>query len=78
MTGWKLGTLAVLHTGGGAVFSVAQAQDATVAAALAPAGWEQRGIAFSSPAGRYYVDPMEGVGWWGGGGGASCLECGTS
>ncbi|PSC71001.1 Histone acetyltransferase GCN5 [Micractinium conductrix] len=59
MTGWKLGTLAVLHTGGGAVFSVAQAQDATVAAALAPAGWEQRGITISSPAWPFYLEPME-------------------
>ena len=78
MTGWKLGTLAVLHTGGGAVFSVAQAQDATVAAALAPAGWEQRGITISSPAWPFYLEPMEVDGRCGRGGGASCLECGTS
>ncbi|KAL4857541.1 hypothetical protein ACK3TF_002400 [Chlorella vulgaris] len=59
MKGLSLGSLSIVHTGAGVVFSMQSSDDVAVAA-MGPASWPHPCITISSPAVPFYIPPMNG------------------
>lgn len=62
LTGMKklrLGSLAVAHSGRGALLVVAERRGLTVAQAMSPAGWPRTGLTAASQQLPFYVEPLD-------------------
>jgi hypothetical protein len=59
MKGLSLGSLSIVHTGAGVVFSMQSSDDVGVAA-MGPASWPHPCITISSTAIPFYIPPMNG------------------